>query len=89
MNDQSGRFDVSKVDTVMCHHWVCYISETLQSDRDEFAIADDIRRINHQLNDYPQLYQAVFDQLAELKIITKAQWREYLMRFPPDEKVEL
>jgi len=89
VKDESGRMDTSEVDTGLIDHWVWHISETLKMDADEYTVADSLRIINGNLNNYPPLFQAVFDRLALDKIITKAQFREYCRRFRPDERHEL
>lgn len=58
----------------------------LNQDCDDLSIADDLRVLDGMLKEDPPLYCRVFDQLSELKIITKAQFRAWLnLRDPRDQ----
>lgn len=73
------RGDLSGVDpaAVLCH--VKAITDILNADADEYAIADMLRTyVADHLQSDQETYIATADKLADDKIITKAQLRKYL-----------
>lgn len=55
--------------------------------KDEFEIAKALRDYEAEyLTPFPDMYQAVFNDLASAKIITKGKFREYLKLLPPEER---
>lgn len=78
--DLGPRSDTSQVSLVLVDKWIGDITDILSQDKDEKDIAIDLREANEKLNQYPDLFQLVFDQLAARKIITKAKYREYLAK---------
>lgn len=83
--DQSGRPDTSEVDYELRDKWIGQIVDTMNQDKDEYAIADDFRSIDMELNKFPDLYTVVLDRLASEKIISKANWRKTLQHFHPND----
>lgn len=56
-----------------------YLAAIFEQDKDEFAIADDLRTyVAAHLRPDLDLYIAVNDRLAERKIISKAHFKQYL-----------
>jgi phage recombination protein Bet len=76
--DESGRSDTSDVDPVLTDKWVGRITDITNQDKEETAIAADLREIDAELDKFPELKQTVFDALAARGIITKANYRKYL-----------
>lgn len=76
--DLGPRMDVSQVDQTLVDKWVGDITDILNQDKDEAAIAVDLRAANEELSKFPELFQVVFDKLARDKIIGKANYRKYL-----------
>lgn len=73
------RGDLSGVDFELRDRHVSSIQDVLNQDKDEYAIADDLRDFETEyLARFPELYIAVLDKLAAEKIISKANWRKYL-----------
>lgn len=87
--DQSGRPDTSSVDLAVRDYWVKSIGYILTRDADEYEIAEELRGIDAWLNKVPEMYCAVFDELAAQGVITKAQWRVFLKVEQPEKGVEL
>jgi len=55
------------------------IVDLLNQDKDEIAIADDLRRYEaEKLQPFPELYISVLDMLAKEKVISKGKFKEYL-----------
>lgn len=81
------RPDISDVDGMESAMWVEHIWYLLQGDKDDLALAEDLRSVDQSLREDPAMYTVVFDQLSELKIITKAQFRAWLnLRDPRDSQ---
>jgi phage recombination protein Bet len=76
--DLGPRSDITDVDPVLCDKWIGQIADTLAQDKDEYAIANDLRESDAELNKFPELKQSVFDGLAARGIIKKAKYNEYL-----------
>lgn len=76
--DLGPRPDTSEVSYVQADKWIGEITDCLSQDKEEHAIAADLRELNMELSKYPELYTVVFDQLAARKIITKSKFKEYL-----------
>lgn len=73
------RGDLSGVDNDMVLDRFSSIVDLLNQDKDENAIADDLRNYEaEKLQPFPELYIAVQDKLARDRIISKADWRKYL-----------
>ena len=84
-SDRSGRPDTQDVNWELRDKWVSTITDTLNSDADEYAIAEALRAIDAELTKFDALYTSVLDLLAAEKIITKKAWREYLrIKAPAD-----
>jgi hypothetical protein len=58
--------------------WIGDIDAILKQDKEEVDIAQGLREANTELSKFPELFSVVFDQLAARKIITKANFRQYL-----------
>lgn len=84
--DNSGRPDTGMVDWTERDKWVGMITDTLNADQDEYAIADAARSIDDELMAFPELYTTVLDYLAAQKIISKSKWRELLKHQRPAEE---
>jgi phage recombination protein Bet len=73
------RGDVSGADFELRDKHVSAIADLLAQDKDEYAIAEDLRAYEAEyLARFPELYICVSDKLAKDKIISKANWRKYL-----------
>jgi phage recombination protein Bet len=78
------RGDVSGVDFELRDKCVATITDLLNQDKDEYAIAEDLRTYElEHLSRFPELYIVVADKLAADKIISKANWRKYLAMKAP------
>jgi phage recombination protein Bet len=84
--DRGPRPDTSEVSIPERDKWVGMITDTLNADQDEYAIADAARAIDDELNRFPELYVTVQDYLAAQKIISKGKWRELLKHQRPAEE---
>lgn len=71
------RGDVSQVDFKVRDKWVSDITDIINQDKDEFGIAADLQEAAAELNKFPDLYITVLDELARLKVITKASFRKF------------
>lgn len=79
------RGDLSGVDFELRDQRVKEIADLLAQDKDEYAIADDLRAYEQEhLARFNELYIAVQDKLATDKIISKANWRKYLSTRKPE-----
>lgn len=79
------RGDLSGVDFELRDQRVKEIADLLAQDKDEYAIADDLRAYEQEhLARFNELYIAVQDKLAADKIISKANWRKYLQTWRPE-----
>lgn len=76
--DLGPRSDTTAVDPALCDKWVSNITDILAQDKEEKAIAQDLRDANAELSKFPELAETVFDALAARSIIKKAKYREYL-----------
>ncbi len=76
--DLGPRSDQTAVDPALCDRWVSQITDILSQDKEEKAIASDLRDANVELSKFPELAESVFDALAARGIIKKAKYREYL-----------
>jgi phage recombination protein Bet len=76
--DLGPRDDIAAVDPALCDRWIGDIADILNQDKEETAIAADLREANTELSKHPELAQTVFDGLAARGIIKKAKYREYL-----------
>jgi phage recombination protein Bet len=76
--DLGPREDISNVDPALCDQWISNITDILAQDKDEPAIAADLRQADADLSKFPDLAQSVFDGLAARGIIKKAKYKEYL-----------
>lgn len=76
--DLGPRPDTSNVNVEMCNKWVGDITDILAQDKEEKAIAADLREADAELSKFDSLYVVVFDELAKRKIISKSKYREYL-----------
>jgi hypothetical protein len=73
------RGDLSGVDLARCAEHVVAVKGILDADQDEYQIADALREyVNTHLRPDAEMYIAVNDQLAAQKVITKAQFRNYI-----------
>lgn len=80
------RGDLSGVDFELRDKHVAAITDLLNQDKDEYAIADDLRDYEAEyLNGFQELYITVLDKLAADKIISKANWRKFLALKKADE----
>jgi phage recombination protein Bet len=76
--DLGPRDSIVNVDPALCDKWVGDIADILNQDKEESAIAEDLRAANENLSKFPELMQSVFDALAARGIIKKAKYKEYL-----------
>jgi phage recombination protein Bet len=76
--DLGPRPDTTEVETSQVMKWVGDITDILNQDKEEPAIAADLREANIELSKFPELFTCVFDKLASEKIISKAAYRKYL-----------
>lgn len=76
--DLGPRPDTSEVDQTQVMKWVGDITDLLNQDKEEPAIAADLREANTELSRFPELFTCVFDKLASEKIISKSAYRKYL-----------
>lgn len=73
------RGDLSSVDNDMVLDRFSTIVDLLNQDKDENAIAVDLRTYEaEKLLPFPELYITVQDKLAKDGVITKANWKKYL-----------
>lgn len=73
------RGDLSQVDWEMRDKHVTEIQKILEADKDEHAIADELRAyVNEALQPFPELWIAVGDKLASDRVISKANMKKYL-----------
>lgn len=73
------RGDLSSVDNDMVLDRFSTIVDFLNQDKDENAIAADLRQYEaEKLQPFPELYIAVQDKLAKDGVISKANWKKYL-----------
>lgn len=73
------RGDLSRVDLAKCTEHVRAVEGILNADQDEYQIADALREyVNTHLRPDPDMYIAVNDQLAVEKVISKAQFKNYI-----------
>lgn len=73
------RGDLSGVDLAKCAEHVVAVKGILDADQDEYQIADALRDyVNEHLRPDADMYIAVNDQLAADKIISKAQFKNYI-----------
>lgn len=77
--DLGPRSDTSHVDTDLAAKWVSDITDILNQDKEEWEIAVDLREVDVKLNEFDELYEVVFDKLAKGGIITKKNYRKYLL----------
>lgn len=81
------RGDLSEVDLDLRNKHVSTITDLLAQDKDEFAIAQDLRDFTEEnLSRFNELYISVLDELKRLKIITKANWDKYLKLYPEQQE---
>lgn len=76
--DLGPRPDLSEVDFTLADKWVGDITDILNQDKEEAAIAVDLREANVKLSELPDLFTVVLDRLAKQGIISKANYRKYL-----------
>jgi phage recombination protein Bet len=76
--DLGPRADIASVDPALCDKWIGDITDILNQDKEEPAIAEDLRAANAEISKFPELAQSVFDGLAERGIIKKSKYRDYL-----------
>jgi phage recombination protein Bet len=76
--DLGPRADITNVDPALCDKWIGDITDILNQDKEEAAIAEDLRSANAEISKFPELAQSVFDGLAERGIIKKGKYRDYL-----------
>lgn len=72
------RGDTSMVESTDVNKRVAMITDLLNQDKEETAIAADLREASSELSRFPELYMLVQDKLAQDGIISKANWRKYL-----------
>lgn len=70
------RGDLSQVDMTLRDKWVDDIKSILDQDKEEEAIATEMREVAVELNKHQELYISVVDELAKRDIITKKNWRK-------------
>jgi phage recombination protein Bet len=76
--DLGPRPDTTGVDMAVVDRWIGDITDVLNQDKEEYAIAADLRDQNARLSLFPDLFSVVYDQLAKRGIISKANYRKYL-----------
>lgn len=76
--DLGPRSDTTHVDSDLVSNWIRDITDVLNQDKEEHAIAADLREMDRKLNEFEDLYQVVFDKLAKDGIISKKNYRKYL-----------
>ena len=76
--DLGPRPDTADVDMALVDKWISEITDVLNQDKEEYAIAADLRDANARLSVFPDLFSVVFDQLAKRGIIAKKAFRDYL-----------
>lgn len=79
------RGDLSDVDMALRDKWVDDIKSILDQDKEEEAIAAEMREVAVELNKYQELYIAVVDELAKQDVITKKNWRKITALLPTRE----
>lgn len=72
------RGDTSTVDWELANTYVKSVTDILAQDKDEYAIADELRDVNAKLSAMPELYTVVFDKLSAEGVITKKAFRDYI-----------
>lgn len=73
------RGDVSNIDMALVDKHVSSIADLLAQDKDEYAIADDLRAYAQEnLERFNELYIRVADELKSRDIISKGDWKKYL-----------
>jgi hypothetical protein len=80
------RGDLSDVDMALRDKWVDDIKSILNQDKEEEAIAAEMREVAVELNKYQELYIAVVDELAKQDVITKKNWRKITALLPTREE---
>lgn len=84
-NDPRG--DLSEVDLDLRNRHVATITDLLNQDKDEFAIAQDLRDFTEEnLARFNELYISVLDELKRMKVITKANWDKFLKTYPEEQE---
>lgn len=76
--DLGPRPDTTGVDMTQAMKWVGDITDILNQDKEEVAIAAQLREASIELSQFPDLYTVVLDRLAKDGIISKSNWRKYL-----------
>lgn len=76
------RGDLSNVDWELRDKWVADIKDCLDQDKEESDIANEIQEMAAKLNEFPELYITVLDELARRDIITKKNWRKMTAALP-------
>jgi hypothetical protein len=73
------RGDLSEVSQEDVARYFGYVVDTLNQDKDEKEIADDLREVDADLQRHSQeVYIVVCDKLAKDGIISKSKYKEYL-----------
>jgi len=73
------RGDTSNVSDIEEMQHVAAITDLLNQDKDEYAIAEDLRNYEAEfLNPFPERYMRVLDSLAKAGVIKKGKFKEYL-----------
>lgn len=73
------RGDTSNVSDLEEMEHVASVTDILNQDKDEFAIADDLRAYEAEhLNPFPERYTRVLDALAKGGVIKKGKFKDYL-----------
>lgn len=76
--------DISNIPTELINKHVGNIADLLSQDKDEYAIADDLREyVAVEFKGIGEVYGLVSDKLKTEGIITKTKWREYIALQPP------
>jgi phage recombination protein Bet len=70
------RGDLSEVDMSLRDKWVDDIKSILDQDKEEEAIAAEMREVAVELNKHQELYICVLDELAKRDIITKKNFKK-------------
>lgn len=82
------RGDLSDVDQTLVNKHICAITDILNADLDEYAIAATLREyVNENLNGFNELYISVQDVLSSKQIISKANFKKLLKLEIPSEVV--
>lgn len=72
------RGDLSQVDMTLRDKWVDDIKSILDQDKEEEAIAAEMREVGVELNNHTELYISVLDELAKRDIITKRNFKKMI-----------